>query len=694
MTFALFNCLLWIFSQHPAGAQTFTRSAGGIAVERNGERFDLPFFGGLDRFIPQFVDLDRDGDVDLFISTADGQLSFLENTGTARAHKFRLLPDVLKNLNVQSWFYLADIDADGDFDLYHATGDGGLTFQRNTGSSLRPNFVLEMPTVVTADNQKMSSQITSLPVFADIDADGDFDFFTGIITGEIEFDQNIGSPAVPSFELITSTWQDLLIFSFGAALGKSFSNQQHGANAIEFADIDGDNDLDFFYGDFFHRGVYFLRNDGRPNDPKVAIADTLFPRLQPVQTSGYNVPRFADIDGDGDEDFFIACLRQNRNNFILYKNSGSATTPNFQLTTENFLTMIDAASNSAPAFVDIDADGDYDLFIGNSDGQLSFYENIGTTTAPAFRWIADTLAYIQPNLHFSAAPAFTDIEADGDLDLFVGSNSGRLIFYENQGSLRSPNFVLTTSAYENISVGGYSAPHFADYDKDGDADLFIGSVFGGAIHFYENAGTTSKPRFQFKKQIRHAFNVEYAIPFLHDWTSDGILDLMVGERSGALLYYRGVTADSFTFVQRDFAGIDVGFYAAPSFVDINGDRRVDLFVGEGDGGVNFFQGTGGSAVADSKTPPNSFELSAYPNPFHERLNILLQLDGAKMIEAPRGVIYNLVGARVAAFDMRFVQRGLWRMEWSPARLNLKSGVYFLQVNFGSAQLTKKILFIN
>ena len=693
MKFVLLS-LSFVFFLQPVIAQSFIRSADGIPIERNGERLELPFFGGLDRFIPQFLDADGDGDFDLFISEADGQLTFMENSGSSRAPKFRLNPDVYKNLNVSSWFYFVDIDADGDLDLYHANGDNGLVFRRNLGSRTRPNFVIETSAVVTGDNQKVVNQLTSTPTFADIDADGDWDFFTGIITGEIALYQNVGTRAAPKFEFATGKWQDLLIFSFGTAFHTALGKKQlHGANAIEFADIDGDRDLDFFYGDLFHKGLYFLRNDGAPNNPNVAITDTLFPRAQPIQTFGYNIPRFADIDGDNDQDLFIASLQQNRNNFLFYKNSGAATAPDYQLATPNFLTMLDAGSNSAPAFADIDADGDQDLFIGNLDGQISFYENTGTATSPAFRRMTDNVANIQPNLHFSATPAFADLDADGDFDLLVGSSFGRIIFYENQGSWLNPNFTFIASAFANISIGSSCAPQLVDYDSDRDFDLFIGASSGGGVHLYENVGTSSQAQFQFKKRIRHAFNVDDAIPFLYDSTGDGILDLFVGENGGAILYYRGVAADSFAFVQKDFAGLDVGFYAAPAFVDINGDRRVDLFVGEGDGGMNFFQGTGSSVVANSTTPPNSFELNAYPNPFRERLHISLRAAGKTAVASPQVIVYNLAGARVAAFALRPEQNKTWQSEWLPEKLNFPSGVYFLQVTFGSERINRKILFI-
>lgn len=517
---------LFLISLHDSLAQDFIRTANDIPVERNGESLALPFLGGLDRFIPQFVDIDSDGDLDLFISDADGQLTLLENIGTSRTPQFRLVPDAFKDINVRSWFYFVDMESDGDPDLYHANEDAGLTFYRNNGPDGQANFVLEERTVLSFNGQPMFNQLTSIPAFADIDADRDYDFFSGIITGEISFYKNVGSRHTTLFQFETAKWQGLLIFSFGKPVPLShsqppFGQNPHGASAIEFADLDGDGDLDFFYGDLFHKGMYYLRNDGDPREAKVAMTDTLFPKPQPVITNGYNIPRFADIDGDGDLDFFVACLQQSLDNFIFYRNAGTANLPQLQPVTNNFLTMIDVGSNSAPALADIDADGDLDLFIGNIDGQISFYENIGSATAPALQWVTAALPYIQPNTHFSATPTFIDIDADGDLDLFVGSFIGKIAFYENRGSARAPDFVWITNDFENIIAGSAAAPNFADVDRDGDYDLFVGVVDSATINIFENVGQASAPRFQFKKKFQPASNFEFGVPFLHDWNRDG-----------------------------------------------------------------------------------------------------------------------------------------------------------------------------
>jgi len=688
--FAFF--ILWLITFPPsAAAQDFTRLPDGMPVERNGERLALPFYGGLDRFIPQFVDIDHDGDFDLFVSEADGQLTYLENGGTPQQHKFRLISDAYKNLNVQSWFYLADIDGDSDLDLYRANNDNGLAFHRNLGSRARPNFVLETTTVTTSDNQKILSQDTSIPVFADIDNDGDADFLTGVITGEIALYRNNGTSRAPAFVFETGKWQDLLIFSFGQAPGKSGPNR-HGANALEFVDIDGDKDFDLFYGDFFHAGLYFLRNNGTANEAQIAITDTLFPRINPILSAGYNIPRFVDLDADNDKDLLMASLKQNQNNFIFLRKVTAVAAFPYQTITTNFLGTLDVGSNSAPALADIDADGDQDLLAGNIDGQIGFYENTGAATAPAFRWATDNLPGLQPNLHFSAAPALTDIDADGDLDLFVGNNFGKVVLYENKGTPRIPAFVLSAKEYGGINVGGWAAPCFVDLHKDGDADLYIGSAFGGVVHLYENVGTSNSARFQLKKQIRHAFNVDDVIPSLYDWTGDGILDLFAGERQGTVVYYRGVAPDSFVFAQKDFAGIDVGFWAAPLFADLNGDSHVDLLLGEGDGGVNFYQGDLGNAVQGPRNLPKAFALEIYPNPFLQQVNIALRLS-EKINPPPRAVVFDLLGARIAEVEMKYTNDNQWRAAWPAANLDLPAAVYFVKVFWRNEQIIQKILLI-
>jgi hypothetical protein len=141
----------------------------------------------------------------------------------------------------------------------------------------------------------------------------------------------------------------------------------------------------------------------------------------------------------------------------------------------------------APATCDIDNDGDYDLFVGKTDGTISYYRNEGNTSN--FHFVLQTNNYFNIDVGSSACPFFYDIDSDGDYDMFIGYNWGLqhgIYFYENTGTMINANFVFRSFCWENILVhSGLTAPCFSDIDNDGDADLFIGSYDGG-VAFYRN----------------------------------------------------------------------------------------------------------------------------------------------------------------------------------------------------------------
>jgi hypothetical protein len=130
--------------------------------------------------------------------------------------------------------------------------------------------------------------------------------------------------------------------------------------------------------------------------------------------------------------------------------------------------------SSNPTFADIDNDRDWDLFVGEFLGNINFYRNTGTDSNPIFN--LDTENFASINVGRRSFPIFADIDNDGDLDLFVGEEDGNINFYRNIGTASNPNFTLETENLASIDVGFDSAPTFADIEGDGDFDLFVGEL--------------------------------------------------------------------------------------------------------------------------------------------------------------------------------------------------------------------------
>jgi len=284
--------------------------------------------------------------------------------------------------------------------------------------------------------------------------------------------------------------------------------------------------------------------------------------------------------------------------------------PNFNAPITNPFGLTDVGSYAAPTFADIDGDGDLDAFVGNDDGNTVFYRNTGTTAAPTF-----TFEAAQPfgltNLVASAKPTFADIDADGDLDAFVGNSGGNTLFYRNIGTQTAPTFTFEASnPFGLTDVGTFAAPTLADIDADGDLDAFVGNYNGNTL-FYRNTGTTAAPTFTL--EATNPFGLTdvgfLAVPTFADIDGDGDLDAFVGNTDGDTLFYRNsgtATAPAFTLEATNPFGLtNVGSSAAPTFADIDGDGDLDAFVGNSDGNTGFFENTATNTPVNNPPTANN-----------------------------------------------------------------------------------------
>ncbi|GJM43749.1 MAG: hypothetical protein DHS20C21_05910 [Gemmatimonadota bacterium] len=293
---------------------------------------------------------------------------------------------------------------------------------------------------------------------------------------------------------------------------------------------------------------------GRPGVPLVALAIGLtlsavaWADFDDVSTSaGITETEFTygaawnDIDGDGDLDLFTG---RHFRPPLIYLNQGNGT---FDTTQTKLL--FDPGDHHGAVLADFDNDGDADIYIsagavGGAGGVDNFfYRNDGNLS---FVDIAASAGLTDP-LGRGRSCSVMDVDRDGTLDLFVAK--GKRVGYPNSLYLNNGFGVFTDVAAaagmddDNGSVGGI----WGDYDRDGDADLFVSGEEDPASvsHLYRNDGNASFTDVT-STEIPGGIGPVAAAAWA-DFDRDGDLDLAVGYGDEALFDAVDGDSDSLSF---------------------------------------------------------------------------------------------------------------------------------------------------
>lgn len=451
-------------------------------VEQNGTDNPFPELSGYTGYgSPAIADIDGDGDADVFIADSEyGQMYFLENTGSATNPVFvgNSSSNPFPNTDIStdgSGGYLqptfADLDGDGDLDAFMGQQDAEVLYFKNTGTATAP--VMESQ---TGSDNPFSGYVYSwsAPVFVDLNDDGALDLILGY-EDETKIHYNKGTATNPDFT------QPL---NFGEK-GK-----------IRLVDLNGDNKLDAVSSS--REEGYWVKyavNNGTASAPSFSLATTsenpFFHTISPRSNA------FADIDGDNDIDFISSY-----DGGIYYENTGTSTSPEFVSNPEGNPFSSLSVIGDTYEFVDIDHDGDQDLVTsgshqGDEYGYARYYKNTGTKTDAVFEektGIDNPFAEIiyRSDNYFT----FVNFDGDADFDLVIGTEYEGIKYYQNTGTDVSPVFAEQTGSdnpfdFINTSTdpqNKYYGTAFMDADADGDLDLFV-SEYDGSVKYYENTSS-------------------------------------------------------------------------------------------------------------------------------------------------------------------------------------------------------------
>ncbi|MGD8239782.1 MAG: VCBS repeat-containing protein, partial [Armatimonadota bacterium] len=224
---------------------------------------------------------------------------------------------------------------------------------------------------------------------------------------------------------------------------------------------------------------------------------------------------------------------------------------------------LDVFGCPSPNLADWDGDGDLDIICGEFLDRLTYFENTGARSRPRYaegRRLKHRGKTITMDLQM-IVPVTIDWDKDGDTDLVVGQEDGRVALVENTGRMSNGMPVFLPPRFfrqqaDNVKCGALVTPCSYDWDGDGDEDLICGDT-AGYINLVENLDGGDPPRWAAPVYLRAGGKViriqagpngsiqgpaeakwGYTAPCVADWNHDGLPDIIVNSIWGEVLWYR------------------------------------------------------------------------------------------------------------------------------------------------------------
>ena len=741
-------------------AQAFQRLHADVTV--NGQSLLSPWAGGVNAPQWSKADFNGDGKMDMYAFERDGfvHVPFL-NVGEMGESRYAFSPEYAASFP-PNWNFvlLRDFNMDGIVDFFGHSQDIGIPGIKVYRGFLEDNqlkfklfefnhWVFDVITVPlgTGGFANMNINRVDFPAIDDIDGDGDLDILSLDPNSgrDINYyrnyalEQGLGNDTLV-FKLEDNCWGRIYLPDITDHLQLSDDPDTcaqpfvpkdidlekdglHGASTLCTFDADNDGDKELLYGDLNFPQIIQGVNGGTPNSAWFNDQDVTFPSSSaPVHMPDFPNSFFLDFDNDGLNDLMF-----NPNEFNIspdvevwfYKNIASNEFPQFSFSQKDVMVkdMIDVGKGASPAFFDYNADGLMDFVIGNfekttstaggnvKEASLYLYKNIGTADMPAFELVdKNWLGFRQfsntgtSNDTRQYAPAFGDLDQDGDLDLLVGEKGGYMFFVENTAGPGNPaTWGAIIPQWKNIRIGNYPYPCIYDLNKDGLADILAGEQSGN-INFLPNLGTPGNPVFhddpnEFPNN-KALGGISTQVPGVGTgFSAPVILDfqdtvyLITGSVSGFLELYEVDTSklafgDNFNLITKKFAGLYTGTHSRVSFTDLNSDDFLEAIVGNHRGGVSLFVSPfklDGSVSTKENYLNLNFKI--FPNPATHVIYVELSEPYHSSSS------YQIINALGQFVEKGNLADGNHELDVS----NLPTGVYFIQIKNGNRVGTKRLV---